>query len=376
MESIEDMESRRGEKASIIALPEDNAEADISSSEADDDKSPLELLVEKVDSYIEHSTFGDYGTFIRPFSRKFKQSLRTTFPEDREIYDRVDENERNSLLDAFRLRFSTFLIYFTNSFLFAALTCLLLIGIDDPMPGVAGTIIGWAQMLSARLGVQSDITAGEYFVFLVSTLFVAWFLRHLIRQFFISKIREGVASMAAFVIGRLNGLNAAVTNALDKSDSDRQPRSEWPRKAADWIRVALWYEERYEEVDRYISATAWRVENAFRRIETFFRTLNFSVSIFVLFIVWTAMEVSGSRPVPVLIAIGIYVVYSLVAWSFGVTLGSSRLSATVGNSLWRDVFVEKFSDFDKDKRHVFDRIADRVSNDKTTIIDSSPRIGG
>ena len=356
-----------------VALSENVRLSDV---EDEFEETQLEQLVKKVDAYIEQSKFGDYGKFFRPFSRKFKSSLRTKFEDDIEIYDRVDANEHDSVGSAWFMRLTTFVLFAFNSAFFVVISCLVLGVSGSELGGRTGAVLLFVEQIGFIPQSEPSFGLSSYLSLLIAVFLFSYLLRHLFREFFLSRIREGVASLAAFVIGRLNGLNAAVTNALDNSDSDRQPRADWPRKAADWIRVALWYEERYEEVDRYISATAWRVENTFRYIETTFRLVNVAVSIFVLLIIWDAANAAApdiSR-LPIWIGAAVYLVFSIGAWSFGLKLGTRQYAVSTGDSLWGDVFGEKFSDFDKEKRHVFNRIAGRVSNDKTTIIDSSPRM--
>ncbi len=332
--------------------------------------SAREELMRKVDAYIESvsgSAFGDFGAFKRPFSANFKSSVRETFEDDEDVFARVDASERFSVWRGFRLRSITGATYAVKTALIWFLGITLIVGDADKMGRMAGDMLEMANAPTSGSGA---------FLFGVGVIIAAWVVRRLVRVLILGEIRTNVANMASFVIARLSRINDTVTNALDCAETDRKPRAGWATRAGEWVSIALWNEERAREIDRFVTASAWRVENSFRYIERGFQSFNLIALAGVAgHLVFTAVAHGGGGGLPLVGLIMIYVVSCLV-WTFSSVAQRLQISEFQKNSFWGDIFGESFAQFGEEKRHVFRKIAERVARDKNTIIDLSPGGGG
>ena len=260
----------------VLSAAAEDAESAEDESAADE----LDGYVEKADAYIiATSETGEFGQFTTPFSWQFKSSLRVYFPNDDVSFDAIDFAERVTNTTAIKMRFYTYLFYFVFSLWYVCLSVSLIplsgVSLDPLISKVVGAVLGAlasADEAMGGFGFRGDgrIAPFSYFPALVVVFFVALLIRSQIRDYFFNKIENNVSTMALRVSSELSAIGQLVTNALESVDQDRTPEDEWPERAGKWTKVALWGEERYQNIDRYLSATSWRVEDRFHWISIFF----------------------------------------------------------------------------------------------------------
>ena len=271
----------------------DGAEADEALSAAAEDAESavdeatgdeLDGYVEKADAYIEATRgTGEFGKFTAPFSRQFKTTLKTYFPEDDLSFDAIDIAEKVTNLTAIKMRFNTYIFYLIFSLLYFSLSVSLIplsgVALGPMVSNVVGAVLGALASVDEVMGGFGFLGDGRiapfsYFPVLIIIFFVLLWVRFQIRDYFFNKIENNVSTMALRVSSELSAIGQLVTNALESVDQDRTPEDEWPERAGKWTKVALWGEERYQNIDRYLAATSWRVEDRFHWISYFFMSLN------------------------------------------------------------------------------------------------------
>ncbi len=357
------------------------AEAQEAASPANFEGQSREELVAAADEFIKGATFGEYGgAFGRPFSRQFKKAVRDQFGAyDAAIFDAVDASERDSWSIAVRLRTYTFIPFIlAGAYFFGATAAFLGHGTDAAetlgggalaIPAGLGAFVYTlvAVVAAAALGVVGVDMPGETlgalgYVSGVALFFAAMYgARTLIRNVTINTLEKNVAKLASAVIKGVTNLNTQITNAIKASFDRGDAGTDWPRVSGEWVKIALWIDQRYEYVDRYVSLAAWRVENAFNTISLIFRTLNIAIA---AIFIYSALSLIAKGETPEetpfnLAAAGLvmfgYFIFAAFVWSFF----NSRK-----DSFWHERFTENFGDFDKDRVHIFDDVRQIVERDK------------
>ncbi len=339
-----------------------------------------EELVAAADEFIEHSKFGEYGgEFGRPFSRQFKKAVRAQFGAyDGATFDAVDASEASSWRIGIRIRFYTYLLFvLAGAFYFGATAAVL--GHEKTgaaarggllaLPAAFGAVVlALAKNISLAVAtvVGMDMNDGPispigYGAGVVLFFAAMYGLRSLIRNVMIDALEKNVSKLASAVIKGVTNLNTQIQNAVKASYDRGDAGTDWPRVSGEWVKIALWIDQRYEYVDRYVSLAAWRVENAFSMISFLFRSLNIATAVF---FITSALSLVARAPTEAMTASRlafsgvvsvIYFIFAVFIWSF------FNLRK---DSFWKEKFSENFGDFDKDRVHIFDDIRRIVERDK------------
>ena len=355
----------------VLSAAAEDAESAEDESAADE----LDGYVEKADAYIiATSETGEFGQFTTPFSWQFKSSLRVYFPNDDVSFDAIDFAERVTNTTAIKMRFYTYLFYFVFSLWYVCLSVSLIplsgVSLDPLISKVVGAVLGALASVDEAMdgfGFLSDgrIAPFSYFPALVVVFFIALLIRSQIRDYFFNKIENNVSTMALRVSSELSAIGQLVTNALESVDQDRTPEDEWPERAGKWTKVALWGEERYQNIDRYLSATSWRVEDRFHWISIFFFALNAITSFLcvagVFAIAFVASQAGGGVMPWISLAAGAVIYFFLVIFVW--TIGLDR-----GNNFWRTELSKRFSEAERGRVHMFNRIGNKMRTDKNEIL--------
>ena len=362
----------------------DGAEADEALSAAAEDAESavdeatgdeLDGYVEKADAYIEATRgTGEFGKFTAPFSRQFKTTLKTYFPEDDLSFDAIDIAEEVTNLTAIKMRFNTYIFYLIFSLLYFSLSVSLIplsgVALGPMVSNVVGAVLGALASVDEAMGGFGFLGDGRiapfsYFPVLIIIFFVLLWVRFQIRDYFFNKIENNVSTMALRVSSELSAIGQLVTNALESVDQDRTPEDEWPERAGKWTKVALWGEERYQNIDRYLAATSWRVEDRFHWISYFFMSLNAVTALAsiggVTAVAFVASDAGGGVMPWISLAAGAVIYFFLVIFVW--TIGLDR-----GNNFWRTELSKRFSEAERGRVHMFNRIGNKMRTDKNEIL--------
>ncbi len=336
---------------------------------------PLDDYVEKANAYIEATGgTGEFGEFTTPFSRQFKTSLRTYFPDDKVSFDAIDTAESMTNKTAIKMRRNTYYFYllFSLFYVFLSVGLIPLSGGSDNLLfssaiSVISTALATVENVFGGIGFDEGGRLAPLGYFLVLAVFFvpAFWARVQVRDFFFNKIENSVSTMALRVSSELSAINQLVTNALESVDQDRTPEDEWPERAGKWTKVALWGEERYQNIDRYLTATSWRVEDRFHWFTYGFFLLNaITAALCVGGVFAFAPNLSGGGVAPtpwasLVVGAVIYLILVIGVW----TIGFDR-----GNNFWRNELLKRFSESERGRVHMFDRIGNKMRTDKNEIL--------
>lgn len=298
------------------------------------------------DELIERSPLGGYGAFVAPFSKQFKDHLRDLFPFDKEAFDETDANEREAIRKAVHMRLVTLA-------LFAAWSAVVVIA--------STSYFGQAK----KDGFGGWLFLGGFALF---TLAVVG-LRRLIRDHYLHDILKDATTFALYFLSSLSNLHDRANNAIRDSHQDRQLSQAWAERSAAWVKIALWHGRRYENLDRYVTATAWRIESRWRIYERFFGALKATLAVgVVLASLGLAFILKiGEPPIaPTAIALLIYVLTVVPFWG---------LLPQTNNALWAETFRVGVVGFDAQKAHIHNLIAGVVRADKNFILGNQRTVG-
>ncbi len=299
-------------------------------------------LLAAADALIEHSKLGGYGAFVAPFTAQFKQSLRETFPGDKQTFDESDRNENKAIYDALRMRLFTFGLF--------ALWSLFTVGLFQKWFSLGNADASGWQLLGLYVVVSA----------------VVWMLRFSVRYVFLSAIGGDATRFANYFFKQLTNIHDRSINAVRASNDDMMLSSAWPDRSAGWIKIALWHGKRYENLDRYVTATAWRVESRYRIIEGTFRWLKTLIVIGVLLVTLLIDPTHGPMADMPPEAIIVYVVVTLMGWG---------LVARTSNAYWAEKFRPSITGFDEQKEHIHVQVAKVVAGDKKLIMSDKRNVG-
>ncbi|HUO99301.1 MAG TPA: hypothetical protein VMU01_11570 [Rhizomicrobium sp.] len=304
-------------------------------------------LIKAADALIQTQRLGGYGRFIAPFTSQFKASLRESFPADMATFQATDTNERKAIVDALKMRCITFAVFLA----FTAGLCLI---------------------VTDRMGFDfGDPTSALHaFLIFLACAGLAWALRYWIRHEYLHTIGGDATLFANYFFKELTNIHDRAINAIRASNSDLMLSSAWPERSAGWIKIALWYGKRYENLDRYVTAAAWRVESRYRIIERSFVALK-SVTLVavVAWIAWHLWRTPPAHPygwILILAAAAAYVAITLLWW--GVRNKTS-------NAYWAERFRVSVVGFDEQKEHIYNQVANVVAGDKKMLMSDKRNVG-
>ena len=345
----------------------------MSGPRSDIDADDYEGLLREVDEHFAKARFGSYSGYYPPFTNQYKREIRKLFPKDEPIFHVIDVNEGGTILRAILLRALT---------LFAFVCfCLGYFYVLSSFRGAEWTETFGAVPVGQSLKGGWASTVVTLFMIAIAT----WVLRLFIRYVMVDKIAQGATRTANGVFRYLSRINNSLDQAIDHSAQDRMFKSDWPQRSADWIKIAQWHARRYEYIDRYVTAVAWRIEDRFSVVEAVALGVKYGLVLLAAFVTmgwfgedWAFGSVQHVRPGD-LVLLALYLIAVFALW--GLTLPFSwlvsnisldRLKGAESNNLWVKKFLESVEGFDHERDHIIQKVASVVSSDKTTIMNMRP----
>lgn len=304
-------------------------------------------FLKAADDLIDQSRLGGYGSFLSPFSHQFKVSIRGSYPLEVAAFDETDKNQEQAIDSAMRMRSYTF-------FLFSIYTALILVLLSD----------------------SSAIMSRNHPLIVPASLVVAsilLILRYLIRRDMLSSIGGDATRFSNYFFKALTRIHDQAINAVHLSTEDLMMTPSWPERSAGWIKIALWHSKRYENLDRYVTATAWKIESRYLQIERGFRTLKLLVLALVLAATGEAvlnmLGRSNIDPVAAANTIAATLLYAFIVVFFW------GLRTKVSNAYWGQRFRESIVGFDEQKEHIHNQIAKVIAADKKYYMGGQKNVG-
>ena len=305
-------------------------------------------LIEAARLLDKRTLLGDYGSFIRPFSQQYKRQIRGYSPEDAAIFQETDRQEDRALGLAWQLRRTTLLIFLSFSlFLFVPIAQARLNFVPHyPWAGLASFLSVAALATVARL---------------------------LVRDKFLGMIGSSATMFGNYFIKELTSIFDRADNAVSQSTKDQMMTQGWPERSGGWIKIALFFEKRSENIDRYVTATAWRVESWYGIIEGLFIVLEYalvvSVTLLAILIIGLPLFAGGSfnsATIFAVIGVLLYPALSIAFWG---------MKPQKNNALWSIRFRNSVKGFDERRNHIYAQIANVIAVDKRFLM-STTRSGG
>ncbi|MGF1545103.1 MAG: hypothetical protein ACFB00_11475 [Parvularculaceae bacterium] len=209
------------------------------------------------------------------------------------------------------------------------------------------------------------------------------------RWIMVDKIRQGATRNANTVFRYLSRINNSMDKAIEQSSQDQMYRSGWPERSADWIKIAQWHAKRFEYVDRYVTATAWRIEDRISMVEAVSLGVKLGLVGYVAIAGLGAFGVdwlttgTENGTVGSIAAISLFVLISIVGWGLLLPVTWVASSFHLGafqdhdsNNMWVATFLESVEGFDDQRDHIIQKLASVVAGDKTTIMNMRPGAAG
>ena len=311
-------------------------------------------LLRSADALIKNSKLAGYGEFVRPFTRQFLTQTRELFHQDLETYNETNENYRVAVNYALQLRLVTisffvflhivpFILFVSAPFLFSR-------GANAAIESETTTSVVLSFLLKPEIGILVVVAFWAF----------AYLLRSLVRRDRLNAIGGNATQFANHFFKVISGIHDQAVRAVDLSHEDRMLMPDWPERSSGWIKIALWFGRRYEYLDRYVTATCWKIESDYRRMEEIFRGIKLTLVVIVLlFAVY--MQFSDLPSLPLAFAVLSSILFATSAYLLWIRSGK-------GNAFWSEAFRESISDFDAQKEHVFNLTASQVSADKRFIL--------
>jgi hypothetical protein len=287
------------------------------------------------------------GPFEIDYSQQLKNTIRDVFPDDKDTFDEADREERSATALMFRMRLLTFAVF-----------------------GAFSAFAFWFALNGFSTGLLGRAPDPIYSsVLFVLAAAAAWVVRWQIRHEYFGAIERDASGYATTFFTAISALHDLSVNAFGSSRQDHQGETTWPDRSAGWTQIGLWFGRRYENVDRYITAVAWRLQWRSTAIEIAFMLLKaVTAGAVVAFGAYSLLASAPSRPSTIegLVALGAYVAITIVGWGF-----SGRRS----NAYWSERFTARVVGFDDMKEHVHDQIANVVRADKKAFLGTQRSIG-
>lgn len=303
-------------------------------------------FIAAADALIERSPLGGYGAFVAPFSKQFKDHLRDLYPFDKETYDATDAAEEEAIRKAVHMRLVTLVLFVVWSAV------------------VVFASTGWFG-LATKDGFNGWLALGGFALF---TLAVVG-LRRVIRDQYLHDIVKDATTFALYFLSSLSSLHDRATNAVRDSHQDSQLSQAWAERSAAWVKIALWHGRRYENLDRYATATAWRIESRWRIYERVFVALKATLAVgVVLASIWAAL-ILKITDAQIAQTVGVLLIYGLTVMRFWGLLPQKN------NALWAEKFRTGVVGFDAQKAHIHNLIAGVVKADKNFILGNQRTVG-
>jgi hypothetical protein len=326
----------------------DNKQGTAGATQQAENLSPEDIEFKKLsadaDAFIKLTrleTFGGEFAFVAQHSRQFKAIIAKYHPADGECYKNADHVESEAIQKSWRMRFWVFALFVIYSSVFALL---------------------WTGILSKFVD-QFDAYWTPYWVsfgLTVFACFIGWWVRHEKNE----KIENHATQFANFILNELTTRHDRTTNAVQLSRTDLMMTPKWPARSAGWIKIALWYARRYEDLGRYVTAVAWRVVSRNRWAMRTALAATFGVVVAVGVVAYLHWSSSADEH---LLLLSDSAIYLLTAIFFSCSYGK--------NDSWSRKFFAGIQHFDIQKRHIHEQIGEVVAADKKYYL-SSQRIAG
>lgn len=297
-------------------------------------------LLRAADDLIEHSRLGVYGEFFAPFTHQFQVSIKATYPLEAKAFAEIDKVQRKAIFDALQMRAATFCI-----FLLVSLT---------PFLPYWGLRQRWIA-LAVSLGVTVFLTL----------------VRAFIRREYLRTIGGDATKFANYFFKEASRIHDRAINAVHASTEDLMMTPSWPDRSAGWIKIALWHSKRYENLDRYVTASAWKIESRYRQIEQTFVWLKIAVAGLVTAALTIAVSQTPGDVIdtPVAPSVAVALFYFLIAYFFW------GLRGQISNAFWGQKFRESIIGFDEQKEHIHNQIAKVIAADKKYYMGGQRNVG-
>jgi hypothetical protein len=209
--------------------------------------------------HAETKVFGRVKDLLFPFSSQLFAEIRNAFGViDKSVYDDADAARAEVERDYATMRLATFALFVVFSFFSYGLTALH-VGATSANP-----IVGAASVAADIIPIDHSsllLTLGV----IAAVAIVCGLIRSFVRSTLFREIDHRTETFAASVfIVYQNALNR-VTEACSNAQEIGQ---KWPERAVRWVYIAIWHGERSEYLDRYSTATAWKIRTFISNVET------------------------------------------------------------------------------------------------------------
>ncbi|WP_375202196.1 hypothetical protein [Hyphococcus sp.] len=343
----------------------------------------FDALLTEVDSHFNRARFGQYSGYKPPFTRQYKAEIKRLFPKDGPVFDHLNVNEAATIRRAIAMRSITLVTFFYFAFGFINVISQYRGGkFEMTFGAIASSPVLYFRNIEAG-SVQGAVVA------LLMYFAIAFAVRTLTRYILVDKIGQGATRAANVTFRYLSAINNSLDKAIDNSSVDEMYRSQWPQRSSDWIKIAQWHAKRYEYIDRYVTAVAWRIEDRFSWIEVLALGVKYGVLVFLALSVFNltgadwlpdagAPPGGGDAALTAIFAGLVFVCWGLalpLLWLWS-SLLPDFISGAASNNLWVKKFLESVEGFDSARDHIIQKIASVVSADKTTIMNMRPGQGG
>ncbi|MBR9825068.1 MAG: hypothetical protein GYB36_04595 [Alphaproteobacteria bacterium] len=352
-----------------------NSESDLGSGSADIDPSASEPVdaktsnaqgefeaqkeLDAADQMIRSIHFGTTDSFIRPFTRQLRTSTRQTFDIDNDIYVEADKSLTRVTRYYLLMRALTFMVYILMALMAAAIFAAL---VPNHLASVYLTPLVQAVSFIAGETVSLLETVLIFGVVLAVLTFARWGFRSLLKLL----IRINGKEFSFKVSDRYDSILMRIVECCHNAMLQKE---NWPSRARNWTKVALWNSKRAEYLDRYSTTVAWKIRyliTFWHRFFVFGKVLiSLGLSTSIAWSIFTAPEMTSSAIWAGLIMVITWWTTTAVGWVF---FDSFRAD------LWTTVFAKKIQDDEDTQKHPFDLISDVVENFVSLI--ESNQFGG
>ena len=293
-----------------------------------------------------HFQSGEVGAptrYITPFTEQLMSETAAQFPVDADQYEKVRATSRIVIRNYFFLRLTTLLLFsamvFSQAAIFDAWRSSFL-G-SEPQPLMLAPL--WAALGDTSLlrssGSIFGIGAGFFALRIVARKLVFW------------DLTQRAERLSFSVFRRIDDIETRVTEACSKVRL--RVGDNWPRRAKNWIIIALWNAKRSEYLDRFVTTVIWRVRTYIVNWETFFFFVKMAIVTIILIDLEVVAADSGNGGVVGAVFAGLMFLQAYLLW---------HRADQRPTSFWTDTFRRSAPGQQEDAEKYVDKISDEIEN--------------